>query len=166
MADYPADITATDEWSALAEHFGEISDLHLRDLFADDPGPGRRAHRRPAADLYVDYCKHLVTDETLALLIALAERAGLPERIAAMFAGEHINTSEDRAVLHTALRLPARRRAHRRRPGRGRRRARRARPDGARSPTRVRSGRVDAGTPASGSAPSSTSASAAPTSAR
>jgi glucose-6-phosphate isomerase len=98
-------VTTTVEWQALQAHAEKISSTHLRDLFATDP---QRAIRLAGqvGDLYVDYSKNLVTDETLVLLTALAERVGLPERIAAMFAGEHINTSEDRAVLHTALRLP------------------------------------------------------------
>src|SRR5690348_7676887 len=105
VADYPADITATEEWSALAEHFGAISDLHLRTLFADDPGRAD-ALTVSGADLVLDYSKHRITRDTLPLLTALARRAGLPERTEAMFAGAHINTSEDRAVLHTALRAP------------------------------------------------------------
>ncbi len=105
MAEYPADITATDEWSALAEHYGAIADLHLRTLFADDPGRAD-ALTASGADLVLDYSKHRITRDTLPLLTALARRAGLPERTEAMFAGAHINTSEDRAVLHTALRAP------------------------------------------------------------
>jgi glucose-6-phosphate isomerase len=100
------DITATPEWRALAEHHAQLRDRHLRDLFADDPDRGRRLTRR-AADLVVDHSKHRVTDETLQLLFALAERAGLRERIDAMFRGEHVNVTEDRAVLHVALRAPA-----------------------------------------------------------
>ena len=76
----------------------------------------------------MDYSKHRITRETVPLLTALARRAGLPERIEAMFPGEHINTTEDRAVLHTALRLPRDASLDGRRPGRGRRRARGARP--------------------------------------
>ncbi|MEU5991114.1 glucose-6-phosphate isomerase [Spirillospora sp. NPDC047418] len=100
-----ADITESPEWSALAEHHAALAGRHLRDLFADDPG---RAGRMTvtAGDLHLDYSKHRATGETLALLVALAERAGLRARIEAMFTGEHINVSEDRAVLHTALRLP------------------------------------------------------------
>ena len=105
VAQYPADITATDEWSALAEHYGAISDVHLRTLFADDPGRAD-ALTASGADLVLDYSKHRITRDTLPLLTALARRAGLPERTEAMFAGVHINTSEDRAVLHTALRAP------------------------------------------------------------
>ncbi|MES9543787.1 glucose-6-phosphate isomerase [Actinomadura sp. NPDC000600] len=100
-----ADITESPEWTALAEHHAAIAGRHLRELFADDPG---RADRMTvtAGDLFLDYSKHRVTGETLTLLAALAERAGLRDRIEAMFRGEHINVSEDRAVLHTALRLP------------------------------------------------------------
>ncbi|RUL94715.1 glucose-6-phosphate isomerase [Verrucosispora sp. FIM060022] len=101
-----ADVTTTDEWQALRKHADEIRATHLRDLFAADPERGERLTVE-VADLYVDYSKNLVTDETLRLLTALAERVGLADRIAAMFAGEHINGTEDRAVLHTALRLPA-----------------------------------------------------------
>ncbi|GAA4738034.1 glucose-6-phosphate isomerase [Modestobacter marinus] len=99
------DITATDEWAALAEHHRAVGDRTLRELFAEDPGRGTRL-TGTAGDLHVDLAKHRVTDETLQLLVALAERAGVPERIAAMFRGEHINTTEDRAVLHVALRAP------------------------------------------------------------
>jgi glucose-6-phosphate isomerase len=101
----PADITATPEWAALAEHHAAVADLHLRDLFADDPGRAG-ALTAVGADLVLDYSKHRVTRDTLPLLTALARAAALPERTEAMFAGEHINTSEDRAVLHTALRAP------------------------------------------------------------
>ncbi|MER7547508.1 glucose-6-phosphate isomerase [Actinomadura sp.] len=100
-----ADITESPEWSALAEHHAALAGRHLRDLFADDPG---RVDRMTvtAGDLHLDYSKHRATGETMELLAALAERAGLRARIEAMFTGEHINVSEDRAVLHTALRLP------------------------------------------------------------
>jgi glucose-6-phosphate isomerase len=100
-----ADVTTTAEWQALAAHADKIRDTHLRELFATDPQRGDRMAAQ-VADLHVDYSKNLITDETVTLLAALAERVGLRERIAAMFAGEHINTSEDRPVLHTALRLP------------------------------------------------------------
>jgi glucose-6-phosphate isomerase len=99
------DVTQTDAWQALAAHAEKTRDAHLRDLFADDSERGRRMTAQ-AADLYVDYSKNRVTDETVSLLAALAATVGLTDRIAAMFAGQHINTSEDRAVLHTALRLP------------------------------------------------------------
>ncbi|MGY1742038.1 MULTISPECIES: glucose-6-phosphate isomerase [unclassified Blastococcus] len=100
------DITDTPEWRALAEHHAQVRDRTLRDLFAEDPDRGRRLTRR-VADLVVDHSKHRVTDETLGLLLALAERAGVKQRIDAMFAGEHVNATEDRAVLHVALRAPA-----------------------------------------------------------
>jgi len=93
------------EWKALAGHHAEVSDLHLRQLFADDSGRGTRLTVE-FGDLYLDFSKNRITDETLRLLVALAEAAGLRERIEAMFSGEHINVTEDRAVLHTALRLP------------------------------------------------------------
>jgi glucose-6-phosphate isomerase len=99
------DPTATKAWQALAAHADTIRAQHLRDLFAGDASRGDRFTAQ-AGDLYVDYSKNLVTDETLALLGALADEMGLAERTAAMFEGRHINTSEDRAVLHTALRLP------------------------------------------------------------
>ncbi|MFI6519412.1 glucose-6-phosphate isomerase [Spirillospora sp. NPDC050679] len=100
-----ADITETSAWSALAEHHARVAGRNLRDLFAEDPG---RAERMTvtAGELYLDYSKHRATGETVDLLAALAEAAGLRERIDGMFSGEHINVSEDRAVLHTALRLP------------------------------------------------------------
>jgi glucose-6-phosphate isomerase len=99
------DITATDEWAALVDHHRELSARTLRELFAEDP---ERAHRLTgtAGDLYLDLSKHRVTDESLRLLVALAEKAGVPGRIEAMFRGEHINATEDRAVLHVALRAP------------------------------------------------------------
>jgi glucose-6-phosphate isomerase len=93
------------EWQAVQGHAEKFSSVHLRELFDSDPRRGERLTAQ-VADLYVDYSKNLVTDEVLAALVALAERAGLRERTAAMFAGEHINVTEDRAVLHTALRLP------------------------------------------------------------
>ena len=99
------DISATPEWSALAEHHRAVAGLHLRELFAGDPGRAE-ALTTAGADLVLDHSKHRVTRDTLPLLTALARRAALPERTAAMFAGERINTSENRAVLHTALRLP------------------------------------------------------------
>ncbi|WP_433717591.1 glucose-6-phosphate isomerase [Actinoplanes sp. CA-051413] len=93
------------EWQAVQGHAEKFSSVHLRELFDSDPRRGERLTAQ-VADLYVDYSKNLVTDEVVAALVALAERAGLRERTAAMFAGEHINVTEDRAVLHTALRLP------------------------------------------------------------
>ncbi|MGW5159715.1 glucose-6-phosphate isomerase [Nonomuraea wenchangensis] len=99
------DITQSQEWAALGKHQEELAGRHLRELFAEDPG---RAERMTvtAGDLYLDYAKHRATGRTVELLAALAERAGLRDRIEAMFGGEHINVSEDRAVLHVALRMP------------------------------------------------------------
>jgi len=96
-------VTATPEWADLAAHHRDVADLHLRDLFADDPDRGTRLAVE-AGDLYLDLAKHRATDETLRLLVRLAEARDVPGRFAAMFAGERINTTEDRAVLHTALR--------------------------------------------------------------
>jgi glucose-6-phosphate isomerase len=106
-ADTPpiADIAATPAWNALVRHHDEIGGKHLRQFFSEDPARGREL-TLTVGDLYIDYSKHRVTRETLTLLVNLAQAAGLEGRRDAMFAGEHINTSEDRAVLHTALRLP------------------------------------------------------------
>ena len=93
-------------WQALERHYAEISGQHLRELFAADPGRGERLTAE-AEGVYLDYSKNRVTDETMALLVELAEESGVPERRDAMFRGDHINVSENRAVLHTALRLPA-----------------------------------------------------------
>ena len=93
------------EWQALAAHAAACRDTHLRDLFAADPGRGERMVL-DACGLHVDYAKQRVTGDTLGLLVQLAEACGLRERIAAMFAGEKINTTERRAVLHVALRAP------------------------------------------------------------
>nr|WP_271209413.1 glucose-6-phosphate isomerase [Rhodococcus wratislaviensis]GLK33949.1 glucose-6-phosphate isomerase [Rhodococcus wratislaviensis] len=97
--------TDTPVWKKLADHQKTISTLHLRELFATDPDRGRDL-TVTAADLYIDYSKHRVTYETLGLLLDLAREAAVEERRDAMFSGAHINTSEDRAVLHTALRIP------------------------------------------------------------
>jgi glucose-6-phosphate isomerase len=99
-------IDETPEWRALEKHHAEIGARHLRELFAGDPERGGRMTLE-AGDLYLDYSKNRVTDETIPLLVALAERAGVPERVAAMFRGERINVTEDRQVLHVALRMPA-----------------------------------------------------------
>jgi glucose-6-phosphate isomerase len=93
-------------WQALQRHHDEIAGRHLRELFAEDPGRGDRLTAE-AAGLYLDYSKNRITDETMRLLVELAEESGVPERRDAMFRGEHINVSEDRAVLHVALRMPA-----------------------------------------------------------
>ena len=93
-------------WQALLRHHEEIAGRHLRDLFAGDPGRGERLTAE-AAGIFLDYSKNRVTDETMRLLVELAEESGVTERRDAMFRGEHINVSEDRAVLHVALRMPA-----------------------------------------------------------
>jgi glucose-6-phosphate isomerase len=92
-------------WKALEQHYSEISGRHLRELFAADPGRGERLSAE-AAGLYLDYSKNRITDETLGLLLQLAEESGVAERRDAMMRGEAINVSEHRAVLHVALRMP------------------------------------------------------------
>ena len=92
-------------WQALASHYKEVSKLHLRELFKEDPERGERMAVE-AVGLYFDYSKNRITDETLELLFRLAEEAGLRSRIDAMFRGDAINVTENRAVLHTALRAP------------------------------------------------------------
>jgi glucose-6-phosphate isomerase len=98
-------LTERRTWKALAAHYQKIRDLHLRGLFADDPSRGERM-TIDAVGLFLDYSKNRVTDETIELLVHLAEETGLRERIDAMFRGERINITEDRAVLHVALRAP------------------------------------------------------------
>jgi glucose-6-phosphate isomerase len=93
-------------WTALEQHAAKIRDLHLRDLFAQDSGRGER-FKLEALGLYFDYSKNRITGETMRLLLGLAEQSGLRSRIDAMFAGEKINVTEQRAVLHVALRAPA-----------------------------------------------------------
>jgi glucose-6-phosphate isomerase len=92
-------------WKALELHHAEVRDVHLRELFAQDPVRGERLALDDEG-IYLDYSKNRITDETLRLLLALAEESGLRGRIDAMFRGEHINVTEDRAVLHVALRMP------------------------------------------------------------
>jgi glucose-6-phosphate isomerase len=92
-------------WAALQTHYEKVRDTHLRSLFAADPSRGERLALE-AAGLYLDYSKNRLTDETLRLLIDLAQAAGVRRRIDAMFAGEAINVTERRAVLHVALRAP------------------------------------------------------------
>ena len=92
-------------WKALEQHHAAIRDLHLRGLFADDPARGERLAAE-GAGLYLDYSKNRVTDETLRLLVELAEESGLPERTEAMFRGDHVNVTENRPALHVALRMP------------------------------------------------------------
>ncbi len=98
-------LTERPAWKALQIHYNEIKDIHLRQLFATDPSRAERMSLE-AVGLYMDYAKHRITDETLKLLISLAGESRLAEKRDAMFAGEKINRTEDRAVLHTALRVP------------------------------------------------------------
>jgi len=100
-----APLTARPAWRALQAHHEKVRDLHLRTLFEQDPKRGERLTAE-AAGLYLDYSKNRITDETLDLLMQLAEESGLRARIDAMFAGEKINVTENRAVLHVALRAP------------------------------------------------------------
>ena len=100
-----ADTSTGAAWEALRHHHDQIADKNLREFFADDPDRGRQL-TLTVGDLYIDYSKHRVDRQTLTLLVDLARAANLESRRDAMFAGEHINTSENRAVLHTALRLP------------------------------------------------------------
>ena len=93
-------------WQALERHYAEISGVHLRELFASDPGRGERLTAQ-AAGIFLDYSKNRVTGETMRLLLELAAESGVQDRRDAMFRGEHINVSENRAVLHVALRMPA-----------------------------------------------------------
>jgi glucose-6-phosphate isomerase len=101
----PVRVTATDEWKALCGHFEQIKGRHLRDLFEQDADRAKTLSLE-AGDLYLDFSKNRITAETVRLLVALAERAGLRHRIEQMWSGEHINSTEDRAVLHVALRAP------------------------------------------------------------
>src|ERR1043166_8310025 len=98
-------LTERPAWKSLRDHQARIRDVHLRQLFADDPRRGERLAVE-GVGLYLDYSKHRVTDETLRLLLRLAEEAELRERIDAMFRGDKINVTENRAVLHVALRAP------------------------------------------------------------
>ena len=100
-----AAITESPEWRALDAHFAELRDVHLRNLFADDPDRGEELTVE-VDGLFLDYSKQRVTSETLRLLLELAERSRLRDRIDAMFRGEKINVTENRAVLHVALRAP------------------------------------------------------------
>ena len=92
-------------WKKLATHFRQVRKLHLRQLFADDPKRGERMTAE-AVGLFLDYSKNRIVDETLRLLLELAKESGLRERIEAMFRGDKINITENRAVLHSALRAP------------------------------------------------------------
>jgi glucose-6-phosphate isomerase len=98
-------LTELPAWESLKTHFQQIRQLHLRQLFAQDPERGKRMTAE-AAGLYLDYSKNRITAETLKLLVSLAEESGLRGRIDAMFRGDKINRTENRAVLHVALRAP------------------------------------------------------------
>src|SRR5215831_18144331 len=98
-------LTKRKAWKALHDHFAKVKDVHLRDLFAADPKRGE-AMTLEANGLYLDYSKNRVTADTLKLLFQLATESGLKERIDAMFKGDRINLTENRAVLHVALRAP------------------------------------------------------------
>ena len=99
-------LTQRPEWKALQAHFQQVKPLHLRQLFADDPKRGERLTAE-AVGLCFDYSKHRITNDTIPLLITLAEACGLRQRIDAMFRGDKINVTEQRAVLHVALRMPS-----------------------------------------------------------
>ncbi|MGY0556958.1 MULTISPECIES: glucose-6-phosphate isomerase [unclassified Lysobacter] len=102
----PVPLTARPQWAALKQHLAQVQPRHLRELFAQDPQRGERMAAE-AAGLYLDYSKNRITDETLDLLLQLASACGVAERRDAMFGGEVINATEQRAVLHVALRAPA-----------------------------------------------------------
>jgi glucose-6-phosphate isomerase len=97
--------TRSPQWKALSEHHATLRDVHLRQLFADQPDRAEILSGS-VGDLHIDYAKHRLTPETIRLLVELAEAAGLPDRIRAMFAGERLNVTENRPVLHVALRMP------------------------------------------------------------
>src|SRR5262245_20401427 len=97
--------TGSAAWQALADHHGKMRELHLRQLFSDDPARGERMVAQ-AAGVYLDYSKHRIDAKTLELLLALAAERGLRAKIDAMFRGEKINVTERRAALHVALRAP------------------------------------------------------------
>ncbi|HZA58662.1 MAG TPA: glucose-6-phosphate isomerase [Solirubrobacterales bacterium] len=105
MGDAAPRLRSSTAWKALEKHYAEIQPRHIRELFAQNPDRGERLVAE-GAGLYLDYSKHRVTDETMGLLLGLAGECGVERRRDAMFAGEHINVSEDRAVLHVALRMP------------------------------------------------------------
>src|SRR5215203_3972144 len=105
MTTHQMSLTQRPAWQALAAHYEQIGDVHLRTLFAADPQRGERLAFE-AVGLYFDYSKNRITDETIRLLVQLAEECGLREKTAAMFSGEKINITEQRAVLHVALRAP------------------------------------------------------------
>jgi glucose-6-phosphate isomerase len=105
VSDPVPELSKSEAWRALEAHHGEIGERHLREFFAEDPNRGERLVAQ-GTGLFLDYSKNRVTDETLRLLTQLADEQGVAERRDAMFRGEHINVSEDRAVLHVALRMP------------------------------------------------------------
>jgi glucose-6-phosphate isomerase len=105
MSSNTVPLTQRPAWKALSDHYLKIRDTHLRSLFEQDPGRGERMVAE-GAGLYLDYSKHRITGDTMGLLLRLAEESGLRARIDAMFRGEKINVSENRAVLHVALRAP------------------------------------------------------------
>ena len=100
-----APLTSRPAWSQLKDHAKTLAATHLRDLFAADPQRGERLIAE-GAGVFLDFSKNRVTDETLSLLMQLAEQSGLAEHIEAMFSGDKINVTENRAVLHVALRAP------------------------------------------------------------
>src|SRR5690348_16080253 len=101
----PTPLTERPAWKALKDHCNATREVHLRDLFAADSARGRRL-TVDACGIYLDYSKNRIADETLKLLFRLAEESQLRARIDAMFRGDRINVTENRAVLHTALRAP------------------------------------------------------------
>ncbi|MDQ3642447.1 MAG: glucose-6-phosphate isomerase, partial [Actinomycetota bacterium] len=101
----PTPVTRTPEWNALLQNRRQIGWSDIRKLFADDPTRGETLTAE-AGDLFLDYSKNMLTAETITLLVALAERVGLRQRIDDMFAGRHLNVTEDRPALHVALRMP------------------------------------------------------------
>ncbi len=105
MSTNPTSLTQRPAWKALEEHYAQAQNLHLRKLFADDPQRGER-FATESAGIYLDYSKNRITGETIQLLLQLAESSGLRQRIDAMFSGQKINITEQRAVLHVALRAP------------------------------------------------------------
>jgi glucose-6-phosphate isomerase len=98
-------LTKRPQWKALEEHYQKMRNVHMRSLFADDPQRGDRLVAE-GTGIYLDFSKNRITDETMQLLVKLAEECGLRENIDAMFQGKKINITENRAVLHTALRMP------------------------------------------------------------
>src|SRR5262245_45571211 len=105
MASERAPLTERTAWKELRAHHARVGAAHLRQLFAADPERGKKL-TLDSAGIYFDYSKNRITDETVRLLVLLAEESGVRERTRAMFAGERINTTENRPVLHVALRAP------------------------------------------------------------